>query len=258
LEGVQSIRRASAVLDVVARHGEKGCRLFDVVRQTDLGRATAHRFLKALQEVNLIDHDPLTQNYYPGFRLITLANAAANRFGIARRLAPAMLRIAEKTADTVYLSIRVGDEAVCLAREEGTFPIKTLTLQPGDRRPLGVGAGSLALLAFLPDEEIDQILSSSKDRLRAYGFDATTIRELVGEARRDAYALNAGRMIPGMSAIGVPALRIGDFTVAALSVAAITDRMSKARLSEIAALLRDEARIAQQELGPIAEKLYGS
>lgn len=258
MDGIQSIRRASAVLDVVSRHGEKGCRLFDVVRETDLGRATAHRFLKALQEVNLVDHDPLTQNYYPGFHLITLANAAANRFGIARRLAPAMLRIAEKTADTVYLSIRVGDEAVCLAREEGTFPIKTLTLQPGDRRPLGVGAGSLALLAFLPDAEIDQILSSNKDRLRAYGFDATTIRESVGDARRDGYSLNAGRIVSGMSAIGVPALRIGNFTVAALSVAAISDRMSKTRVTEIAALLHDEARIAQQELGPIAETFYRS
>ena len=257
MEGVQSIRRASAVLDVVARHGEKGCRLFDVVRQTDLGRATVHRFLKALQEVNLIDHDPLTQNYYPGFRLISLANAASNRYGVARRLAPAMLRIAEKTADTVYLSIRVGDEAVCLAREEGTFPIKTLTLQAGDRRPLGVGAGSLALLAFLPDDEIDQILSASGERLRTFGFDAATIRGLVADTRREGYALNAGKLIPGMSAIGV-AVRVGSATLAALSVAAISDRMSKPRMSEIASLLHEEARLAQSDLMPGAEKRYGS
>jgi DNA-binding IclR family transcriptional regulator len=252
LEGVQSIRRASAVLDVVARHGEKGCRLFDVVRQTDLGRATAHRFLKALQEVNLIDHDPLTQNYYPGFRLISLANAASSRHGIARLLAPAMLRIAEETADTVYLSIRVGDEAICLAREEGSFPIKTLTLKAGDRRPLGVGAGSLALLAYLPDDEIDQILSSSRDRLRAFRFDAATIRGLVADTRKDGYALNAGgRLIPGMTAVGV-ALRVGSTTVAALSVAAVNDRMSKARVAEIATLLHEEARLAKNELTPSA------
>ncbi|MCO5066653.1 MAG: IclR family transcriptional regulator [Rhizobiaceae bacterium] len=255
MEGVQSVRRASAVLDVVAKHGEKGCRLYDVVRQTDLGRATAHRFLKALQEVSLIDYDPERQTYYPGFRLITLANAASNRFGIARRLAPAMLRVAEKTGDTVYLSIRMGDDAVCIAREEGTYPIKTLSLQPGDRRPLGVGAGSLALLAFLPDEDVESILAASGDRMAKFGFDAASIREMVAQARRQGYALNPGRIIKGMSAIGVPVFKVGSTTVAALSVAAITDRMSEGRLAEIAAMLHEEARMAQLDLKSIADTL---
>ena len=54
-----------------------------------------------------------------------------------------------------------------------------------------------------------------------------------------------------MSAVGV-ALRVGNATVAALSVAAINDRMSKARVAEIAALLHEEARLAQSELAPTA------
>jgi DNA-binding IclR family transcriptional regulator len=160
-------------------------------------------------------------------------------------------------ACAVYLSIRQGDEAVCIVREEGSYPIKTLTLRPGDRRPLGVGAGSLALLAYLPNEEIDQLLAANADRIEAYKLDANKIRELVADARQRGFAYNPGLLIPGMSAIGVPVLKVGSTVFAALSVAAISERMSHRRLTEIAGLLLNEARSLQDQLAPVSDAING-
>jgi DNA-binding IclR family transcriptional regulator len=121
--------------------------------------------------------------YFPGVNLAGLGAAASNRFGLARRAQPSMRRAAERTSDTVYLTLRVGDEAMCIGREEGAFPIKTLTLKVGDRRPLGVGAGSLALLAFLPADEMQRLLDISAPTAPAFGLDGATLREMVETAR---------------------------------------------------------------------------
>ena len=86
---------------------------------------------------------------------------ATPRFNLREICHPALARIADATGDTVFLTQRSGLDAVCLDRREGTFPIKTFTLEVGMRRPLGVGTGSLAILSALPEEDI-QTRSSAR------------------------------------------------------------------------------------------------
>jgi DNA-binding IclR family transcriptional regulator len=248
---IQSVERALAVLDVVAAHAEEGCRLADVVRDTDLGRATGHRFLKALEGLGLVELEAHSGRYFPGVHLAGLGAAASNRFGLARRAQPSMRRAAERTSDTVYLTLRVGDEAMCIGREEGAFPIKTLTLKVGDRRPLGVGAGSLALLAFLPADEMQRLLDISAPTAPAFGLDGATLREMVETSRRCGFALNDSRVIPGMTAVAVPISTSDGQPIAALSVAAISSRMEPARRMNIVAWIREEARLIETELAPV-------
>ena len=65
---------------------------------------------------------------------------------------------AARSGDTSFLSVRRDAFAVCLHREEGAYPIRTHALEVGDRHPLGVGGGSLAILATLSDAEIERVL----------------------------------------------------------------------------------------------------
>lgn len=249
--GIQSVERAVAVLDIVANSADTGCRLADVVQHTSLGRATAHRFLKELDRLDLIEWDENTGRYFPGVHLAALGASAGNRFGLARRAEPGLRRLAERTSDTVYLTLRVGDEAMCIARQEGAFPIKTLTLKAGDRRPLGVGAGSLALLAFQPVAEADRLLDIAASAVTPYGLDGATLREMVEISRRLGYALNDERVIPGMTAVAVPISTTDGQTIAAISVAAISSRMEPARRDNIVVWIREEVTKVEAELAPL-------
>lgn len=249
--GIQSVERAVAVLGIVAARADEGCRLADIVRDSDLGRATSHRFLKALERLGLVEVDAHSGRYFPGIRLAALGAAASNRFGLARRAQPSLRRLADLTSDTVYLTLRVGDEAMCIAREEGAFPIKTLTLKVGDRRPLGVGAGSLALLAFLPPEESQRLLDLSASAVAAFGLDGATLREMAAASRQWGFAINDNRIIPGMTAVGVPICTSDGHPIAALSVAAISSRMEPARRINIVAWIREEVARIEEELAPL-------
>lgn len=254
-EGVQSLDRAAAVLRCLAMGGGAGRRLSDVMAKTGLGKATTHRLLRSLIRIGFVQQEPSTRLYSLGLEIFTLGAAAANRFDVAEHARPAMRRLAEFSGDTVYLSVRHGAQALCLDRQVGEFPIRTLTLNVGDRRPLGVGAGSLALLAFLPNEEIDRVMGAVVPDLALYpGFDEALVRRLVHDARAAGHAFNDGRLVSGMSAIGVPIINQRREVVAALSIAAITSRMGDDRRAELVDAVRKEVVVLEETVSPLSQR----
>lgn len=257
MQGFQAIERAVQVLEAIGNASSSGLRMSDVMSVTGLGRATSHRFLKALLDQQLIETDPDSGRYFLGMKLLVLSGAASNRFGLARRAAPALRRLAERTGDTVYLSLRIGDEAICLDRVEGAFPIRTLTLKIGDRRPLGVGAGSMALLAFLPQAEVERIVAQQAGAAAAFGFDEATLLSQIEATRAQGHAFNDQQLIPGMSAVGAPINGLSGAPIAALSVAAISSRMEPPRRANIVTWLREEAANLERDLGAILDHAVG-
>lgn len=247
----QNIGRATLVLSTLANASTHGLRLTDVVQATGLGKATVHRVLAGLVTYGLAEQDEATGRFFLGMKIVSWASAAANRFGLARLAEPALQRLCEKTQDTIYLAIRVGDEAVYLDRREGTFPIKTLTVNVGDRRPLGVGAAPLALLAFLPDEEREELVSAKGDARTEFGVDELALREMMDASRELGYALNDGKIIAGMSAVAVPVFGRDERPLAAISVAAVSTRMQAPRREQVVASLQEEARQIESNLKPL-------
>ena len=201
----QGIERAAVVLRVLAA-GQGRARGFPKWRRRRSCRAPrTHRLLAALIQAHLVEQDADTRLFHIGFDLLAFAAKAASRHGLVEMAQGALQRLAERTSDAVFLSVRSGVESICVDRHEGSFPIRTLTLSVGDRRPLGVGAGSLALLAFLSDARIERLIAACARRLAPYpAFDVASIHGLVKQTRRQGDAFNDGRIVPGMSAVGVP------------------------------------------------------
>jgi DNA-binding IclR family transcriptional regulator len=246
---VKTIDRAARVLRVLARGGADGLALRVVASECDVGKGTAHRLLAALIDAGFAYQDGETRHYRLGAGLSLLAQAA-NRQNIGDLARAGIRRLADQTSDTVYASVREGPAAVCVGREIGAFPIRTLTLEVGDRRPLGVGSGALAMLAFLPDDEIEPMLAKNEAWIAQYpGYSPGYLREAIAESRRYGFAFVDGRRIPGMNAIGVPVHDASGAVVAALSLAAISDRVSGERIAELAGLLQREAAVLARAIG---------
>lgn len=238
---VKTIDRAARMLRILAQGSSDGLPLSTVSRLSGFGKGTTHRLLSALVEAGFAFQEPATRRYRLGAGLTLLARMGQQQ-DVGAIAAPSLERLAETTSDTVYASVREGSTAVCVGREIGAFPIRTLSLNVGDRRPLGVGSGSLALLAFLPDDEIEIALKHNEAWYRDFdGYDAAYVRKAVAKSRRNGFAFVDGRIIPGMNAIGVPVHDGAGKVVAALSLAAIVDRVSGDRIAELAATLKKEA-----------------
>jgi DNA-binding IclR family transcriptional regulator len=131
----QNVARAALVIDALAGSRERGLRLTDVVGATGLGTATIHRLLSGLVTYGFVDHDKQNNRYFIGLKMISWAAAASERYGLAHFVDEGLERLCVETEDTIYFSLISGFDSICVDRREGSYPIKTLTLSAGDRRP---------------------------------------------------------------------------------------------------------------------------
>ena len=247
--GTQSVHRVALLLRTIASAEDKGCRLIDLARQTNLERPTVHRLLKGLMHEGLVDQEPSTRRYCLGHLVFELGLAAVPQCNLRQLCEPALLRIAERTGDTVFLSTHSGYDAVCLDRKEGSFPIKTLTVDVGNRRPLGVGAGGGALLMALREEEVEEILVANAKHFPRYAnLQVQDVRMMIKRAHEIGYMFNDHQVTPGAMSIGLPITDPYGPPIAAISIGAITDRMELQRRQELVAVLRREVKELERQI----------
>ena len=113
------IDRAARVLRALAGGPPEGLRLSEVTAVLDLGKATMHRLLRALVEVGFVEFDDAAKRYRLGYGIYALG-ASARHFQIVDVARSALTRLAADTGDTVYLSVRDGNHAVCVDRRTST------------------------------------------------------------------------------------------------------------------------------------------
>jgi len=203
--------------------------------------------LQCLVDEDLLAFDADARRYYFGHLAYDMGLAASERLDLPQLCKPALARIADDTGDTVFLMVRSGDETVCADRAVGSYPVKTLIVDVGTRRPMGIGAGSLAILSALPEDAAELVLRHNAPRIVTYeGMTMERLREMLIEARRQGHVAMDVVNVPGTRTVSVPITTGSGRSVAALSVAAITMRMTPERESGLVATLRREAgEIAQ-------------
>lgn len=239
--GTQSIERVVGMLRVVASRGRRGMRIGEVATTSGLPQSTCFRMLQRLEIEGLVDRDPHTRKYFLGPLLHELGLLARPRYRLSELCDAAVHRLADLTQDTVYLSERSGMEAVCTNRALGDYPIKAMPLDIGIRRPLGVGAGGLAMLCAMPAAEAEAIIDANGHRYEKFAsFTADFLREAVARGRAQGYSFLDSVVTPGTAAIGVafPA----DDPVGAISIAAISGRLEPDRRDDLARELTQQVR----------------
>lgn len=251
--GAQSLRRAMAVLRILAVGQEHGVRLTDIVEESGLNRPTVHRILRVLLEEGAVEQDMQTRKYLIGQEVSLLALARTARTPVRAVAEPFLQHIAEKAGDTVFLTIRSGFDSICVDRKTGNYPVKVLSIEIGARRPLGVGVGGLVLLAYLPRAESAAITRANAQRLAHHGLSASKLNERVRATRVKGYAYTEVGVVRGTKALAVPVLGPEGEAVAAISIAAISDRIPQARATSLVSLMTQQAALVSRRLADLAK-----
>lgn len=246
--GTQSVERAFAVLNAVAAAHTTGTTLPAIMRVVRLNRTTAYRLLKCLIQQAAVRFDADSSRYFLGPLALELGISARQQLQFKELLSPVLTHIAEATGDTVFLLLRDGLESVCIDRRLGAYPVKTLVVEVGTRRPLGVGAASLAMLQAMRDDELKDVVRENGRHFASFG---TTTAAVLKDARAAAKLGYVSARVPGVDGVNAIALPIIDSQgnpVAALAVAAITQRMSRSRQMKLLRIVRSEVSRAERLL----------
>jgi DNA-binding IclR family transcriptional regulator len=248
--GAQAVARALRVLRAVARSRGAGISLAELTRETGLNKPTAHRLVVALMADGMAEQDKISLRYFVGPECYVLGAIANERFGLGRAAADAVARLAQWSGDSAFFSLRSDVFAVCVVREDGDYPLKTHVLQPGTRHPLGVGAGSLAMLAALDDADLEHCIEANAALLaqRYPGYTAALLREQVALTRRRGYSVNEGLVVAGSWGIGAAVRSARGDVLGALSIAAVEAHLQPLRQAELGPRLVSAAHDVEGQL----------
>lgn len=241
--GTQAVARAAKLLRLVTAAGITGVTAQDAAADAQLSRSTAHRLLTALQAEGLVDRDGTTGRWLPGPELYLMGTVAAARYDVTALAREIVRSLAARTEESAFLSVRRGDETVCLLREDGSFPIRSFVLSEGVRFPLGVASAGLVILSFLPEVEAEDYLRRNPHLEQGHGHPHAepALRRRLKETRDRGFALNPGLVVQGSYGIGAAVFNSAGRPEWALSLTGVDFRFGPDRLPALGRTLLSHA-----------------
>lgn len=250
--GVQSIERAFAILEEVARHRD-GIRLGDLSRKVGLHTSTAFHLVKTMLLLGYLRQVPEDKSYRIGSPLFRLAASALDEIEMATLAKPLLEELALATGETSHFAVRSADDIVVLARTVGSGPFQ-LVDRVGAVRPAHCTALGKILLAPLNEEQLEAYLI----RRPPVPFTPKTLtnRELlareIAAVRKNGIAYDDGEFNSEARCVAVP---VKDFTGevrGAIGISGAVWRLSLQALKEKARLVRDAAARMSANFGHAA------
>ncbi|HWK47753.1 MAG TPA: helix-turn-helix domain-containing protein [Stellaceae bacterium] len=201
--GTGSLSKALRLLSEIGSAEPAALRLTELVSRTNIESSTAFRMLACLVEEDFLQKVD-GKRYRLGQRVFELGLVAGQHFQHYAAARSTLSRLASQLDAPVTLDMRSGAETVHVGRE-GPEALVGPDGAIGTRLPIGVGAGGVALLAAMPPNEADRLISGNERRYRSYGRDTSRVLRLhVHRARLDGYACvvrsdmgSIGIVIPG-------------------------------------------------------------
>ena len=245
---LQGVTNAAAVLELLARHGA-GLGGAAIGRKLDLPPSTAHRLLRTLEGCGLVEQDRDSKLYRLGLKLFELASAVSRRLGLRETARPLLERLARETEETVHL-VKL-DRGECVVIEDVESP-RTVYVRSliGERRPLHATSAGKVLLAFLPAEQMEEVLARGLRRFTSTTeTDPSRLRAELAEVRAKGYAVNWGGYREEAAGVAAPVWDRSGRVVASVAVAAPIGRLAPLRAEVVAEKVLACAESISKQLG---------
>lgn len=204
--------------------------LSELSAQLDLPKSTLHRFLVGLEHHGLLRRGHDDGRWRLGHRLFIWGSLAAESTGIRHVAQPVLRDLAETTGETVLLTEYHDGEVICIDKIETNHSVR-IALEVGQRRTPHAGASSKVLMAYLPQAEINVIIT--EQGLPRYCertiTDPAALQVELAHIRECGYALSYEETDRGAWGIATPIRNWEGAVVAALGVVGPTVRFSQAQ-----------------------------
>jgi IclR family transcriptional regulator, acetate operon repressor len=210
-------------------------------RELALTRSTTNRIVRALEQYGYLSRTA-NGHYRLGAVAVDLGRRAQASFDLRLVARGSLEQLARATGETAVLAVRDGDATRCVDRVESDARLR-VSLAVGATLPLHAGATSRALLAYLPDSEIETLLAGPLVRLASGTVtDAATLRRLIAETRRRGVASSREETHEGAWGVAAAIVNPAGGLVGVVGVIGPLMRLTPAKGDETAGAVRDAAR----------------
>ena len=238
----------------IVRHlaeGPEDWALADLADALGLPRSTTHRLLQLLQSQGIVESDPQSHRYRPGLELYRMASLLATRMPIVQMATPLLQEIVAQCDETALLGLYLPNrrQMIFATKVDSRQPVRYV-LEMNVPQSICWGATGRGILAYLPEAEIEQILSSEESSpTTGEAIDAGEMKRSLAEIRQRGYAFTHGQRIPGAVGIAVPFFGTHDQVIGDLCLTIPEFRFHADSEGELVELLSSQASRLSQTLG---------
>lgn len=246
---LQVLERAFAILEAFTEFRPEWS-TSDLARFLELPIPTVHRLLGALARLGYVTRDAQTRRFRLGGAAMQLGERARAVSDLRAVALLPLRRLSEAADETAVLTVLSPerDRSVCLERVETSQPLR-LSVQPGTQLPLHAGASQKALLAFMPEREVDRLLDQPLERLCAATItEPRQLRRDLEVIRERGWASSYEETNLGVWGIAVPVIS-GDDVVCAVGIAGPSARLSDEGFRRDVPLVQRAALAVARSLG---------
>jgi IclR family acetate operon transcriptional repressor len=236
------------VLVALGRHPE-GVSLSRLAEELGFPVSTTHRLLQAMLAAGFVGVDDERRTYELGLTVFQLSHQVARVRTLSELALPVLRRVTEVSGEQTLLAVRQGGDLIYLEKVEGGHQIRNHA-EVGQRGDLHSSSMGKSLLAWLPEEERDQVVAGLR-LVRHARNTITDRRRLIAEldlTRRRGWAVNEEENEEGIRSRGLPIIGPRGRPVCAICVTAPVFRCSREQIDSYVPLMQQLVREIEARL----------
>jgi len=226
-----------------------GLQLREIAEQTSVNKSTAYRFVAHLENEGYLLRDE-TGAYVVAPKLTRLGAGIAYHATLRKISRPVAVALSNETKETVNLGVLDGHELLYLEVIESHHSFR-MASQPGMHRPLNCTALGNALLAFLPNDQREELLPMlTFERATPRTIpNLPRFRKELARVLQQGYAIDDQETDMGARCVAAPILDESGSVTAAISVSGPVTRIGRDRIQAYAIAIKRAARAISAHLG---------
>jgi IclR family transcriptional regulator, KDG regulon repressor len=192
-----------------------------------LAKSTVHRLATTLVEYDILEQNRETGKYRLGLALFELGTLVRRKMDAASASHNEITALAESTGETVQLALLDHLSVLYIRIRESKQAVR-MSSSLGSRAPAHCTSVGKALLAHQPQELVDQVVANGLKRYTGNTItDPALLKEELASIRARGYAVDDEEIEVGLRCVAAPIRDHSGHVVAAISVAAPVQRMTK-------------------------------
>jgi IclR family KDG regulon transcriptional repressor len=247
-ERLSSVASAIRLLKAFSEH-EVDIGISDLARRLGIAKSTVHRLASTLVSEGLLEQDRNTGKYRLGVALFRLGVLVRRRMDVSNEARPFIYDLRAKINESVHLAIRDGTEIMYVYNLESTHAIR-MRSDLGVRKPVYCTAEGQAILAFQPQEAIDEVITAGLKPLTPNTItSAEKFQKALALVRQRGCAIEDEESELGMVCVAAPIRDDSGVVAAAIGIAGPVTRLSKKAVAAVIPHLIETADLVSSRLG---------
>jgi DNA-binding IclR family transcriptional regulator len=247
--GSRSVRRAIGIFEFMMARGAP-VSIAEIIATLKIPKSTAYDLVNTLSQAGYVAAGGKQGGLFLGHKLFELGMAYRSQVDLLKDGAKIVEELRDATGETVQLSVLDDPWMLVLLKEEGVKPLRIIS-QIGSRVPVNWAAAGRLLVSDFDDRRLRQFLGDTMRQSPSgrANMDVESVVAEVHRARLRGYATELNEANEHAGCVAAPVIDGSGHCIAAISVVAPEQRLSKHNLETLIVAVRAAAARLSHRMG---------